>query len=73
MPHPQFSLRSLFILTALVALGCLVGPPIVRPVVHAVREWFRPIMPPRLVRTPQQTEELMRELNARPSASPPTE
>ena len=26
----QFRLRSLFILTAIVAVGCLVGPPIVR-------------------------------------------
>ncbi len=27
MPHPQFRLRSLFILTAIVALGCLVLSP----------------------------------------------
>jgi hypothetical protein len=27
MPHLQFRLRSLFILTAIVAVGCLVGPP----------------------------------------------
>ncbi len=27
MRRPQFRLRSLFILTALVAVGCLVGPP----------------------------------------------
>jgi len=27
MPRPQFRLRSLFILTAIVAVGCLVGPP----------------------------------------------
>jgi hypothetical protein len=33
----QFRLRSLFILTALVAVGCLVGPPIVREV--RVRFW----------------------------------
>ena len=26
MPRPQFRLRSLFILTAIVAVGCLVGP-----------------------------------------------
>jgi hypothetical protein len=32
MPRPQFRLRSLFILTALVAVGCMVGPPIVREV-----------------------------------------
>jgi hypothetical protein len=25
---PRFRLRSLFILTALIALGCMVGPPI---------------------------------------------
>jgi hypothetical protein len=30
--RPQFSLRWLFVLTALVGLGCLVGPPIVRDV-----------------------------------------
>jgi len=30
--RPQFRLRSLFILTAIVAVGCLVGPPIVREV-----------------------------------------
>jgi predicted PurR-regulated permease PerM len=30
MPRPQFSLRSLFILTAIVAVGCLVGPPIAK-------------------------------------------
>src|SRR5207253_8448308 len=28
MHRPQFRLRSLFILTALVAVGCLIGPPI---------------------------------------------
>jgi hypothetical protein len=32
MPRLQFRLRSLFILTAIVAVGCLVGPPIVREV-----------------------------------------
>jgi hypothetical protein len=31
MPR-QFRLRSLFILTAIVAMGCLIGPPIVRQV-----------------------------------------
>jgi hypothetical protein len=36
MPRPQFRLRSLFILTAIVAVGCLVGPPIVRE----VRDWL---------------------------------
>jgi hypothetical protein len=36
MPRPQFSLRSLFVLTALVAVGCLVGPPIVGLGVAAV-------------------------------------
>ncbi|HVC96200.1 MAG TPA: hypothetical protein VND64_21130 [Pirellulales bacterium] len=30
--RPQFRLRSLFILTAFVAVGCLVGPPVVREV-----------------------------------------
>ena len=29
MPRPQFRLRSLFNLTAIVAMGCLVGPPLV--------------------------------------------
>jgi hypothetical protein len=29
MPRPQFRLRSLFILTAVVAVGCLVGAPVV--------------------------------------------
>jgi hypothetical protein len=38
MPRPQFRLRSLFILTAIVAVGCLVGPPIVRE----VRDWLKP-------------------------------
>jgi len=38
MPRPQFSLRSLFILTTIVAVGCLVGPPIVRE----VRWYFGP-------------------------------
>ena len=32
MPRPQFHLRSLFILTAIVAVGCMVRPPIVREV-----------------------------------------
>jgi hypothetical protein len=32
MPRPQFRLKSLFALTAIVAVGCLVGPPIVRGV-----------------------------------------
>jgi len=27
MPRPQFRLRSLFILTAIVAVACVVGPP----------------------------------------------
>jgi hypothetical protein len=30
MPRPQFTLRSLFVLTAVVAVGCLAGPPIIR-------------------------------------------
>jgi hypothetical protein len=30
MPRPQFSLRSLFVITAVVAVACWVGPPIVR-------------------------------------------
>jgi hypothetical protein len=34
----QFRLRSLFILTAIVAVGCLVGPPIFR---HAATVRFR--------------------------------
>jgi hypothetical protein len=42
MRRPQFSLSSLFILTAIVAVGCLVGPPIVRE----VRERFWPLAPP---------------------------
>jgi len=28
VPRPQFRLRSLFIVTAIVAVGCWVGPPI---------------------------------------------
>jgi len=28
MPRPQFRLRSLFIVTAIVAVRCLVGPPL---------------------------------------------
>jgi len=39
MCRPQFRLRSLFILTAVVAVGCMVGPPIVRE----VREWLWPM------------------------------
>ncbi len=39
IPRPQFRLRSLFILTAIVAVGCLVGPPIVREV---RARWFPP-------------------------------
>jgi hypothetical protein len=42
MSRPQFRLRSLFILTAIVAVGCLVGPPIARPVIARVREWMMP-------------------------------
>jgi hypothetical protein len=38
---PQFRLRSMFILTAVVAVGCLVGPPIVRE----VRDRFWPSKP----------------------------
>jgi hypothetical protein len=41
MPRPQFRLCSLFLLTALVAVGCLVGPPIVREV--RARMW--PVYP----------------------------
>jgi len=37
MHRPQFRLKSLFILTALVAFGCLVGPPIVRNVRERMR------------------------------------
>jgi hypothetical protein len=37
MPRPQFRLRSLFILTAIVAVGCWVGPPIAREI-REVRE-----------------------------------
>ena len=48
MSRPQFRLRSLFILTAIVAVGCLVGPPIIRE----VRETFwppkRPFTPARI-------------------------
>jgi hypothetical protein len=36
MPRPQFRLRSLFVLTALAAVGCLVGPPLL---VGEVRTW----------------------------------
>jgi len=43
MPRPQFRLRSLFILTAIVDVGCLVGPPIVRE----VRARFWPPKPTR--------------------------
>jgi hypothetical protein len=32
MPRPQFRLRSLFILTTIVAVACWAGPPIVREV-----------------------------------------
>jgi hypothetical protein len=32
MPRPQFRLRCLFMLTAIVAVGCLVGPPIIETV-----------------------------------------
>jgi hypothetical protein len=35
--RPQFHLKSLFILTALVAVGCLVGPPIVRSIRERMR------------------------------------
>ena len=38
MPRPQFRLRSLFILTAIVAVGCLV----VTPLVREVQVWLRP-------------------------------
>jgi hypothetical protein len=38
MPRPQFRLRSLFILTAIVAVGCLVGPSIITK----VQDWLRP-------------------------------
>jgi hypothetical protein len=39
MPRPQFSLRSLFVLTAIVAVGCWASPPIVREV---RARWFPP-------------------------------
>ena len=39
MHRPQFRLRSLFILTAIVAVGCLVGPPIVRKVRDRLDPW----------------------------------
>jgi hypothetical protein len=45
MSRPQFRLRSLFILTTVVAVGCVVGPPIVRPVIARVREWITPPIP----------------------------
>jgi hypothetical protein len=37
MPRPQFRLPTLFIFTAVVAVGCLVGPPIIQE----VRDRFR--------------------------------
>jgi hypothetical protein len=37
--RPQFRLRSLFILTAIVAVGCLVGPPIVREIREVREQW----------------------------------
>jgi O-antigen/teichoic acid export membrane protein len=36
MPRPQFSLRSLFVLTALVAVACWVGAPIIGLVVAII-------------------------------------
>jgi hypothetical protein len=41
-PRPQFSLRSLFVLTAVVAVGCLAWQPILRPAVARVRYWMAP-------------------------------
>jgi hypothetical protein len=41
MRRPQFRLRSLFILSAIVAVGCVVGPPIV----HEVRDMWFPSRP----------------------------
>jgi hypothetical protein len=41
MHRPQFRLRSLFILTAIVAVGCWVGPPVLRE----VRTNLRPSRP----------------------------
>ena len=37
--RPQFRLRSLFILTAIVAVACWVGPPIVRQVREVREHW----------------------------------
>jgi hypothetical protein len=37
--RPQFRLRSLFILTAIVAVGCLVGPRIVREIREVREQW----------------------------------
>jgi hypothetical protein len=47
--RPQFRLRSLFILTAIVAVACIVGPPIFTalydyvypPKTTPIRQWLR--------------------------------
>jgi hypothetical protein len=57
MPCPQFRLRSLFLLTALVAVGCLVGPPIV----HEVRAILGP---------PEPTVPAFRTVFSRPMSRP---
>jgi hypothetical protein len=56
MSSPQFRLKSLFILTAIVAVGCLVGPPILTE----VRIWLEPIPPDsiQLVVDPSLTPQL---------------
>jgi hypothetical protein len=68
LPRPQFRLRSLFILTAIVAVLCLVGPPIVREV--RARLW-----PDRSIKyiTIKPTFELHDESTAPSQVSPPTE
>jgi hypothetical protein len=69
MPR-QFRLRSLFILTAVVALGCLVGPPIVREV-RELQERFQAARSPILGYGEKPREVKKVESRYKPLSEPP--
>jgi hypothetical protein len=71
MPRPQFRLRSLFILTAIVAVGCLIGPPIVREV-RELQERFQAARSPILGYREKPREVKKAESRYKPLSEPAT-
>jgi hypothetical protein len=71
MPRPQFRLRSLFILTAMVAVGCWVGPPTVREV-RKLQERFQAARSPILGYDEKPHEVKKAESRYKPLSEPAT-